>query len=90
MNDDEQHEDNNNNDNAIKYPESNKENILDLAEKNYESLTDILANNAINTYIHSSSDLKLSSTFSRPSNRGNTYRIEEQGSFHNSKDDVAE
>jgi hypothetical protein len=33
-NDGEQHKDNNNNYNAIKYLESNKDNLLDLAEKN--------------------------------------------------------
>jgi hypothetical protein len=36
-NDGEQYKDNNN-DNAIKYLESNKDSLLDLAEKNYENL----------------------------------------------------
>ena len=39
----------------------------------------------------SSSDPELSSTFSRLLNRDNTYRrIEEQGSFHNSENDIAD
>jgi hypothetical protein len=45
-NDGEQLKDNNN-DNAIKYLESNKDNILDLAEKHYENLVEALTNNAI-------------------------------------------
>jgi hypothetical protein len=48
-NDGEQHKDSNNNDNAIKYFESNKDKILGLAEKNYENLIEVLTNNAIAT-----------------------------------------
>jgi hypothetical protein len=47
-NDNEQHKDDNNN-NAIKYLESNMDNILDLVEKHYENLVEALTNNAIAT-----------------------------------------
>ncbi len=43
-NDGEQHKDNNN---IIKYLESNKDRILNLGEKNYENLVEALTNNAI-------------------------------------------
>ncbi len=52
-NDGEQHEDNNNN--IVKYLESNKDSILNLVEKNYENLVETLTDNAINTTAVSSS-----------------------------------
>jgi predicted transport protein len=58
-NDGEQDKDNNN-DNVIKYLESNKDNLLDLAEKYYESLVEALTNNAISAAASSSSSSRLS------------------------------
>jgi hypothetical protein len=80
------HKDNNN---ITNYLEPNKHNLLDLAEKNYGNLVEALATNAINAVGASSSDPKLSSMFASASNRDNVYRIEEQGSFHNSKGNIA-
>ncbi len=62
--------DNNDNDNIIKYLESNKDNLLDLAVKNYENLVEVLTNNAIDTTVASPSNTTLSlpqpsSTFTR-------------------------
>jgi hypothetical protein len=51
-NDGEQHKNNNENNNIIKYRESNKDNILDLAEKHYENNVESLTNNAINACRH--------------------------------------
>ena len=53
-------------------------------------LTNTIMDNAAGAS-SSSSDPKLSSTFPRPSNRGNTYRrIEEHRSFYNSEEDIAD
>jgi hypothetical protein len=67
--------------------------ILDESNRLYDSLLHHFINSIMDNAVgaSSSSDPKLSSTFSRPSNRGNTYmRIEEQGSFHNSEEDIAD
>ena len=73
--------------------EDYKDMILDEAKRLY----DRLVKHFINSIMHnaadksSSSDPKLSSTFARPSNLGDTYRrIEEQGSFHDSEHDIAD
>ena len=61
MNDGEQHKDDNNN--IIKYLESNKDNkdnLLYLTEKHYENLVETLTINAINTVADSSSNSILS------------------------------
>ena len=67
--------------------------ILEEANRLY----DILVKHFTNTIIDNaagastSSDPKLTFTFPRLSNRGDTYRrIEEQGSFHDSEDDIAD
>jgi hypothetical protein len=52
VNDGEQHKDNNN---IVKYLESNKDSILGLAEKNYENLVEALTNSAISNTAASSS-----------------------------------
>jgi hypothetical protein len=92
-NDGEQHKDDNNN--IIKYLESNRDSILGLAEKNYENLVEALTNNAIDNAGASSSfsstlSLPSSSTFSRPSTQTDSHRIEEAESFHNTKGDIAD
>jgi hypothetical protein len=87
-NDGEQHKDDN--DNAIKYLESYNDKILYLAEKNYENLVEALTNNAVDA-ASSNPTLSLpqaSSTFPRPLNKTDIYRIEDLG-FHNSKGDIA-
>ena len=73
--------------------EDYKDMILDESKMLYDSLlhhfTNSIMDNAAGA--SSSSDPKLSSMFSKPSNRDNTYRrIEEQGSFHDSEDDIAD
>ena len=91
------HQDNNN-DNVTNYLESHKGKTLHLAEKHYENLVEAMTYNAISSAAATSSTnptssllSQSSSTFSRPSNQSNTYsRIEEQGSFHNSEDDIAD
>ena len=45
-NDGEQYKENNN---IIKYLESNKDSLLDIAEKNYENLVETLTNDAVNS-----------------------------------------
>jgi hypothetical protein len=65
-----QNKNNNDNNNIIKYLESNKDNLLDLAEENYENLVEVLTNNAIDTTVASPSNTILSlpqpsSTFTR-------------------------
>jgi hypothetical protein len=92
---DRRHNDNDDNDNAIKYVESNKDNILDLAEKNYESLVEALTNNTIATIAADSSSnptlsSPLSSQFSILPNQSDVYRTEEPESFGKSKGDIAE
>src|SRR5215212_868754 len=89
-NDGEQHKDDN--DNAIKYLESNKDNILDLAEKNYENIVEVLANNAIVAATSFNPALSLpqsSLTLLQPSNQSDIYRIEEPENYDddNSKGD---
>jgi len=87
----EQHEDNNN-DNAIKYLESNKDKILDLAEKNYENLVEALTNNAI--AIASSNPKPAlptsSSIFLNTSTLNNIFRIEESEIYDSHNGDIAE
>ena len=92
---DRRHNDNDDNDNAIKYVESNKDNILDLAEKNYESLVEALTNNTIATIAADSSSnptlsSPLSSQFSILPNQSDVYRTEEPESFGESKGDITE
>jgi uncharacterized membrane protein YvbJ len=88
---DRRHNDNDDNDNAIKYLESNKDNSLDLAEKNYENLVEALTDNAIATVATSiSSVLQASSTFLGPYPQTYIHRIEEPENFHNSEGDIAE
>jgi hypothetical protein len=57
-NDGEQNEENNNN--AIKYLEFNKDSLLYLAEKSFENLVEVLTNSSINNAMHASSNPKLS------------------------------
>jgi transposase len=88
---DEEHKDNNN---IIKYLESNKDRIMDLVEKNYENLVEELTNNTINIAVASSSNPTLSlpqpsSTFPNPFNQGDSHRIEQSYTHHNSKGDIA-
>jgi hypothetical protein len=84
-----------NNDNVIKHLESNKDSILDLAEKHYEYLVEALTNNAISVEDYSLSSspdntmLSSSSTFPTQLNQSNTYRIDDSGIYHNTKDDIA-
>jgi hypothetical protein len=56
-NDGEQHKDNDNNNNIIKYIESNKDSLLYLTEKHYENLVEVLTNNVMNTAADSNSTL---------------------------------
>jgi hypothetical protein len=77
----------------LSHIEGCKDAILEAADKLYDILlkhfTNSIMDNAVGS--SSSSDPKLSSMFPRPSNLGNTYRrIEEQGSFHDSEDDIAD
>jgi NAD dependent epimerase/dehydratase family enzyme len=80
-NDGEQHKNNDNN--IIKYVESNKNSLLDLTEKHYENLVKALTNNAINAVDAPPSLLNAtlslpqsSSTFSNLSTQSYSYRIE--------------
>ena len=58
MNNGEQYKDNNN---IVKYLESNKDSILGLSEKNYQNLVEALTNNTIDNAANaSSSDPALS------------------------------
>ena len=92
--DGEQHKDNNNN--ITKYLESNKDNILNLTENHYKNLVEALTNNAISSAVPSSNftlpllSSSSSSTFQSPSDPTDTYTIEEPGSYHNSKGDIAD
>ena len=94
-NDGEKHKDNDNNV-VTKYLKSNKDHILNLGEKNYENLVEALTNNAINAVDASSSlnpTLSLpqsSSTFPKPPNQNDTYRIEESEIYDDSKGDIAD
>jgi DNA-binding CsgD family transcriptional regulator len=95
VNDGEQYKDNNDNNNIVKYLESNKDSILGLAEKQYENLVEALTNNAIAIPAAASSSsspaLSLpqsSSTFPGVSNQTDTRRIEHPESFHRSKGDI--
>jgi hypothetical protein len=85
----------NNNDNITKYLEFNKDNLLKLAEKHYENLVEALTNNVIVTAVtssnHASSLPPSSSTFNAaPYKQSDTYRIEEQEIYDNSKDNIAD
>jgi|ERR687896_41066 hypothetical protein len=84
--------DNDDNDNAIKYFESNKDNLLDLAEKNYENLIELLTNNVMNTAAASSlSNSSLSPKFNFGTwNQSDTYKIEESESHNNSKGGISD
>ncbi|HKG30944.1 MAG TPA: hypothetical protein VKA91_06700, partial [Nitrososphaeraceae archaeon] len=76
-----EHKDNNN---IVKYLQSNKDSILDLAEKNYESLVEALTNNAINSAASSSNftlSLSSSSTFPNLSNQHDMDRNDNSESF---------
>jgi len=90
-----EHKDNDNN--IIKYIETNKNRLLNLTEKNYENLVEALTNNSISSVAASSlsnpaSSLPQSSlsTFPGPSNKIATYRIEEPETYRNSEGDIAE
>jgi DNA-binding CsgD family transcriptional regulator len=88
-NDSEQYKDNNN---IVKYLESNRDSILALAEKNYENLVEELTKSAINNAARASSNPQFllpqsSSTFANLSTQSDIYRKEESESFHNSKGD---
>jgi hypothetical protein len=92
-NDGEQHKDN---DNIIKYIESNKDRLSDLTEKHYENLVEAFTKSAINA-IDSSSSLNLtlslpqsSSTFPNSFDQIDTLRKEESESFDNTKGDIAD
>jgi uncharacterized protein (UPF0335 family) len=91
VNDEKENKDNNNN--AVKHLESNKDKILYMAEKNYENLVEALTNKAIAlTAASSNPELSLpssSSTLVGPSNQSDTHRIEESEPYHNSKGDIA-
>jgi spore cortex formation protein SpoVR/YcgB (stage V sporulation) len=85
-NDGEQYKDNNN---IVKYLESNKDSILNLTEKHYESVVEALTDNTLDTAAapsSSTSTLQLpsssSSTFSGPSDQSDIYGIEKSESFH--------
>ena len=87
-NDSEQYKDNNN---IVKYLESNKDSISGLVEKNYENLVEALTNGSISNAASSSSNSPFllpqsSSTFLNLSNQSD----KESESFRNSKGDVAE
>jgi hypothetical protein len=89
-----EHKDNNN---IIKYLQSNKDSILNLVEKNYENIVEALTNKFIGTTTtaspSSSPTLSLpqsSSTFPNLSDQSNTYRIEEPEIYDDSKGDIAD
>lgn len=90
-NDGEQNKDNNDNDNPIKYLESNKYNISDLAEKHYENLVEALTNSAIaNASSNSALPLpQISSKFSSPFDQSNIYGIDEPENYDDIKGDIA-
>ena len=92
-NDGKQHEDNN----IVKYLESNKDRIMDLSKKNYENLIEVLTNNVISTCFWSASSssnpppsLPSSSALLGPYNKSDTYITEKEEMFHNSKGDIAD
>jgi hypothetical protein len=86
-----EHKDNNN---IIKYLESNKDRIIDLSKKNYENLVEVFTNNSLDTAASSSNPpffLPLSSaTLPKISNQSDKYRIEQSESFRNNKGDIAD
>jgi chromosome segregation ATPase len=89
----EQYEDHNNNDNAIKYLESNKDDILDLDEKHYENLVEVLTDDSIYTAAYSNRIPSLpqsSSTFPNLATQSDNFRIEDSEICHNSKGDIAD
>jgi predicted transcriptional regulator len=84
----EQHNDNNN---IIKYLESNKDSLLGLVEKNYENIVEALTNDSItNTSSNLTLSLSSSSTISNPFDQTGTYRKEEPERFHNNKGNIAD
>jgi hypothetical protein len=87
-------EQNDNNNNVIKYLEFNKDRILDLAKKNYENLVHTLTNNAIDSATCSNHALSLPQslpTFNLgPENQSDKYRIEDSEIYHNGKGDIAD
>ncbi|HKG87162.1 MAG TPA: hypothetical protein VKA95_02460 [Nitrososphaeraceae archaeon] len=87
-------DDHNDNNNIIKYLESNKDRLLDLAEKNYENLIEALANNAIHIAASASSSLnptlslpQQSSVFPNLSTQSDKHRKEDPETY-NSKGDI--
>ena len=86
-----EHKDNNN---IIKYLESNKDRIINLSKKNYENLVEVFTNNSLDTAASSSNPpffLPLSSaTLPKISNQSDKYRIEQSESFRNNKGDIAD
>jgi predicted DNA-binding protein YlxM (UPF0122 family) len=92
-NDGKQHEDNN----IVKYLESNKDRIMDLSKKNYENLIEVLTNNVISTAAGAASSssnpppsLPSSSALLGPYNKSDTYITEKEEMFHDSKGDIAD
>jgi hypothetical protein len=85
--DDRGHDNNNDDNNVIKYLELNKTGILDLSEKNYENVVEALTNDSIaNAYSNPTLSLpSTSSTFSDPFDQNGIYRKEEPEGFHNNK-----
>ena len=75
----------------LSHIEAYKDVILDEAKRLHDNLLTHFTNSIIdNAAGASSSDPNLSSIFPRPPNQSNTYSIEEQGSFHNSQDNIAD
>jgi len=75
----------------LSHIEAYKDVILDEAKRLHDNLLTHFTNSIIdNAAGASSSDPNLSSIFPRPPNQSNTYSIEEQGSFHNSEDNIAD
>jgi hypothetical protein len=94
---DRRHNDNDDNDNAIKCLESNKDNILDLTEKHYENIVEALTKDAIDIATSASSlnsTLSLphssSSAFSNSFDQIDIFRKEESESSHNRKGGIAD
>jgi hypothetical protein len=84
--DDRGHDNNNDDNNVIKYLELNKTGILDLSEKNYENVVEALTNDSI-ANASSNPTLSLpqsSSTFPTPSNESDLYK-EDLGISHIAK-----
>ena len=78
---------------SLQHIEDYRDMILDEANRLYDTVQNDVTNSIMDNVVDtsSSSDPKLSSMFPRPSNRGDTYRrIEGQGNFHKSEEDIAD